>query len=94
MDNRATRNLDLITDDSSIKDTLALILRLTDAFIADNGLELPEEALKLVSGGCGSAQEVCLQCGSTNIVHETSMGSDLKVYCRNCGCILFMQPLR
>ena len=64
------------------------------AFIADNGLELPEEALKLVSGGCGSAQEVCPQCGSTNIVHETSMGSDLKVYCRNCGCILFMQPLR
>ena len=64
------------------------------AFIADSGLELPEEALKLVSGGCGSAQEVCPQCGSTNIVHETSMGSDLKVYCRNCGCILFMQPLR
>ena len=33
MDSRATRNLDLITDDSTIKDKLALILRLTDKSI-------------------------------------------------------------
>jgi len=38
------------------------------AFIADNDLELPEDALELVSGGCGTStpkkQPYCKYCGT------------------------------
>ena len=56
-----------------------------NAFIADNDLELPEEALELVSGGCGTStpkpkKYYCKKCGRE--VSKTSIpegiGSSLK----------------
>ena len=38
-----------------------------NAFIADNDLELPEDALELVSGGCGTStpkKPYCKYCGA------------------------------
>ena len=56
-------------------------------FIAENDLELPEEALELVSGGC-TQQMKCPKCGSERIEVEEYKGGGLKEYCKNCGQIL------
>ena len=57
-------------------------------FIADNGLELPNEALEFASGGCGNPKQVCPQCGSTNILRESYAGAGYCIYCGNCGYVL------
>ena len=47
-----------------------------NAFIAENDLELPEEALELVSGGCGTStpkKPYCKYCG-TKAERVISMG--------------------
>ena len=54
---------------------------------AENDLELPEEALEHVSGGC-TQQMKCPKCGSYRIEVEEYEGGGLKEYCKNCGQIL------
>ena len=54
---------------------------------AENDIELPEDALEHVSGGC-TQQMKCPKCGSDRIEVEEYEGGGLKEYCKNCGQIL------
>ena len=53
-------------------------------FVAENRIELPNEALEMVSGGCGSSSRKCKYCGSTNI----KSNYEGKAYCGDCGRLL------
>ncbi|MBO6140600.1 MAG: hypothetical protein J6O40_02305 [Ruminococcus sp.] len=56
-----------------------------NTFIADNDLELPEEALELVSGGIlcsGSQKRKCPKCGSDDVYYDRELG---EYVCRPCG---------
>ncbi|MBO6141304.1 MAG: hypothetical protein J6O40_05855 [Ruminococcus sp.] len=50
-----------------------------NAFLAENELELPEEALELVSGGCGKKPK-CPKCGSSNYQIAGAI-----YHCDDCG---------
>ena len=56
-----------------------------NAFIAENELELPEDALESVAGGCRTVSGMyCRSCGSENIALY-SLGEGGTIYiCRNC----------
>ncbi|SEK82176.1 hypothetical protein SAMN02910353_01354 [Ruminococcus sp. YRD2003] len=64
------------------------------AFIADNDLELPEDALELVSGGCGTStpkKPYCKYCGTAvyDLIcqdsHKKGMQSAPYVCWNGCG---------
>ena len=50
-----------------------------NAFIAENDLELPEDALELVAGGCGKKPK-CPKCGSSNYQIAGAI-----YHCDDCG---------
>ena len=60
-------------------------------FIAEIGVELPADALEMVSGGCGSDDGIkCPKCGSHNIKCETALSgpivpAGLRRRCGDCG---------
>ena len=55
-----------------------------NAFIAENDLELPEEALEMVSGGCGG-KLYCKDCGSEKIGKTTQWSTyETLYYCMDC----------
>ena len=59
-----------------------------NAFIAENDLELPEEALELVSGGCGTSTERCYHQNVTElerIPFPKRSESIYKIRCNLCG---------
>ena len=58
-----------------------------NAFIAENDLELPEEALELVSGGCGtSTPKPCQHNWYLSDISDAGGGkSQFRFVCRNCG---------
>ena len=53
-------------------------------FIADNDLEIPEDALELVAGGCGDNELKCPYCGSTDIGSEPVNLHGTRLFCRTC----------
>ena len=56
-----------------------------NTFIAYNDLELPEEALELVSGGIlcsGSQKRKCPECKSDDVYYDRELGEYI---CRPCG---------
>lgn len=70
-----------------------------NTFLAENELELPEDALEMVAGGCSFSSHVydkhdevvgakCLDCGSTlyywDMVHEGKQY--IRMYCGNLYC--------
>ena len=55
-----------------------------NAFIAENDIELPEDALELVSGGGGCATVNCPKCGSINYRLYTKR-ADVTSRCNDCG---------
>lgn len=56
---------------------------LTKNFHKNEGIELSEEQLAAVSGGCGTYTVRCPKCGS-NIIVEDCVGPK-EYYCNNCG---------
>ena len=67
-----------------------------NAFIAENDLELPEDALELVSGGCGtSTPKPCSHVSETTVESFSKkdlLGSIVNYYkksCNNCGAISY-----
>ncbi|MBQ6674724.1 MAG: hypothetical protein IJM75_01205 [Ruminococcus sp.] len=64
-----------------------------NAFIAENDLELPEDALELVAGGCGTCKhdsdkklENWVSIGSTDpVIRGKKVGSIGKNCCSKCG---------
>ena len=55
----------------------------------DEGIELTDEQLEAVSGGCGFVDPTnCPKCNSTNfITADINMdGSRVKYLCNSCGC--------
>lgn len=55
----------------------------------EEGIELTDEQLEAVSGGCGfSDPKNCPKCNSTNfITADINMdGSRVKYFCKSCGC--------
>ena len=54
-----------------------------NAFLAENELELPKEALELVSGG-GCETKNCPKCGSSNYFRYTQIAG-VKFRCDDCG---------
>jgi len=67
-----------------------------NAFIAENDLELPEDALELVSGGCGtSTPKPCRHVSETTVESfpkKDLLGSIVTYYkksCNNCGAISY-----
>ena len=55
----------------------------------EEGVELNDEQLEAVSGGCGFSDPTnCPKCNSTNfITADINMdGSRVKYYCNSCGC--------
>ena len=59
------------------------------AFIADNDLELPEDALELVSGGCGTPtppkNAYCKYCGNAVITFCGNKGTTYRCDSNHCG---------
>ena len=53
------------------------------ALAKNEGIELSEEQLAAVSGGCGTYTVRCPKCGS-NIIVEDCVGPK-EYYCNNCG---------
>ncbi|MBO6141312.1 MAG: hypothetical protein J6O40_05895 [Ruminococcus sp.] len=54
-------------------------------FLADNDLELPEDALEAVAGGCGTAdtkKAYCIYCGSRALL--SSLHGDSTHWCPKC----------
>ena len=59
-----------------------------NAFIAENDLELPEDALELVAGGCGTSTERCYHQNVTElerIPFPKRSESIYKIRCNLCG---------
>ncbi|MCR5142924.1 MAG: hypothetical protein K6C68_10445 [Ruminococcus sp.] len=65
-------------------------------FVAENDIELPEEALELVSGGCGSSApppqkgdpvpgKVCPDCSRQLYFYADFIGN-IMYYCNNSSC--------
>lgn len=55
----------------------------------EEGIELTDEQLEAVSGGCGFVDPTnCPKCNSTNfITADINMdGSRVKYFCNSCGC--------
>jgi len=55
----------------------------------EEGVELNDEQLEAVSGGCGFSDPTnCPKCNSTNfITADINMdGSRVKYFCNSCGC--------
>ena len=57
-----------------------------NAFIAENELELPEDALESVAGGCLTIKATCQKCGSDNI-GITKRHGVMVLICKSCGSI-------
>ena len=52
----------------------------------EENVELTEEQLAAVSGGCGSTQKQCPYCGSSNIESDRAdISSFLTYHCKDCG---------
>ena len=64
-----------------------------NAFIAENDLELPEEALELVSGGCGTKSKTEIRypyhkiCGK-RLENVFERGGGLKYRCAVCNIVI------
>ena len=57
------------------------------AFAKEEGIELTDEQLEAVSGGCGTCtayNEVCPKCNSTKMVRR-DLASGTEYECRSCG---------
>ena len=57
---------------------------------AENDVELPLDALEMVSGGCGGGKQTCPNpdCKSQNIKTESGAGGCCCTYCADCGRII------
>ena len=55
---------------------------------ADEGLELPMDALEAVAGGCTKKKLTCPKCGSDDIRWEPTCGSGDFTYCGNCKYVI------
>ena len=55
------------------------------ALAKQEGIELTDEQLQSVSGGCFTAKPVkCPNCGSTNVI-TLYFGNDVYLHCKDCG---------
>ena len=53
-------------------------------FIAENDIEIPEEALEQVAGGCGE-KLYCIDCGSESIGKTTKWSTyETEYFCNKC----------
>lgn len=61
----------------------------TLAIAKEEGIELTDEQLEAVTGGCGFVDPTnCPKCNSTNFITAdiNSDGSRVKYFCKNCQC--------
>ena len=59
-----------------------------NALLAENDVELSEDALQAVAGGCTEKTAYCLDCGSEDIGHSCEGSPPFYhdyYYCRKCG---------
>ena len=55
------------------------------ALAKSEGVELTDEQLTAVNGGCNSSKpEKCPHCGSTNVTKQY-LGYDVYLHCEDCG---------
>ena len=55
------------------------------ALAKQEGVELTDEQLKAVSGGCDASKPIkCPHCGSTDATKQY-LGYDVYLHCENCG---------
>lgn len=58
------------------------------AFAKEEGIELTDEQLAAVSGGCMTPSYVCPSCGSKGEYREKYEGGVNYVYCAKCGTLI------